>query len=156
MQLREIEERDNAQVESLIRTCLIEFGADKPGTAWADPALGDFYRLYHQDGAKYWVVEKNNKVIAGCGIGPVKGFPAICELQKMYALPEARGTGAALRLLDVCLAFAQLHYEQCYLETLASMAAANKFYKKHGFVQLEQPLAGTEHFACDAWYMKAL
>jgi len=33
MLIREIEERDNEQVESLIRTCLIEFGADKPGCA---------------------------------------------------------------------------------------------------------------------------
>ena len=37
MLIREIEEKDNKQVEKLIRTCLIEFGANKPGTAWADP-----------------------------------------------------------------------------------------------------------------------
>jgi putative acetyltransferase len=38
--IREIEEMDNEQVESLIRTCLIEFGGNKPGCAWSDPNLG--------------------------------------------------------------------------------------------------------------------
>ena len=40
MIIREIEEKDNKDVENLIRTCLIEFGADKPGCAWTDPDLG--------------------------------------------------------------------------------------------------------------------
>ena len=31
MLIREIDEKDNKEVELLIRTCLIEFGADKPG-----------------------------------------------------------------------------------------------------------------------------
>ncbi len=157
MIIREIEEKDNQQVESVIRTCLIEFGADKPGTAWADPNLGDFYHLYQSEGSNYWVVEDhNNKIVAGCGIGPIQGWPAICELQKMYALEETRGTGIANDLLNVALEFAKQHYEKCYLETLSNMVAANKFYKKHGFIQLEKPLNATAHYACDAWYIKTL
>ena len=35
--IREIEEKDNAGVESLIRTCLLEFGGNREGTAWCDP-----------------------------------------------------------------------------------------------------------------------
>ena len=31
------------KVENLIRTCLIECGADKPGCAWSDPNLGSFF-----------------------------------------------------------------------------------------------------------------
>lgn len=33
---------------------------------------------------------------------------------------------------------------------------ANKFYKKHGFIQLDKPLIETEHYACDVWYIKRL
>ena len=33
MLIREIQEKDNKAVENLIRTCLIEFGANKPGCA---------------------------------------------------------------------------------------------------------------------------
>ncbi|WP_068781328.1 GNAT family N-acetyltransferase [Paenibacillus sp. GM2] len=153
MLIREIEETDNKQVEQLIRTCLIEFGANKPGTAWADPNLGDFYHLYSTEGCKYWVVELDDRIVAGCGIGPVVGFPEVCELQKMYALQEARGTGAASHLLETALDFAKHHYKQCYLETLSNMIAANKFYAKKGFKQLDKPLNATEHFACDAWYI---
>lgn len=154
--LREIEQRDNHQVEQLIRTCLIEFGANKSGTAWADPNLGNFYELYQQPYSKYWVVEQNNNIIAGCGIGPVEGFPQVCELQKMYALNEARGSGIANELLQTALAFAKQHYEKCYLETLSNMTAANKFYQKHGFAAMDKPLQESEHYACDMWYIKKL
>lgn len=156
MFIREIEEKDNQEVESLIRSCLIEFEANKTGTAWADPNLGDFYHLYQREGSRYWVVEDNSTIVAGCGIGPLEGFPHICELQKMYALKEARGTGISYDLLRISLDFAKDYYEQCYLETLSNMVAANKFYIKNGFIPLEAPLSATEHFACDAWYMKAL
>ncbi|MGN7166440.1 GNAT family N-acetyltransferase [Paenibacillus cellulositrophicus] len=156
MIIREIEEKDNKPVEQLIRTCLIEFGANKPGTAWADPDLGNFYHVYRPEGSKYWVAEDEGRIAAGCGIGPVPGFPHICELQKMYAYQETRGTGIAAELLRVALDFAKEHYEQCYLETFHNMTAANKFYLKHGFVPMDKPLSATEHFACDAWYIKTL
>jgi len=156
MVIREIEERDNEQVESLIRTCLIEFGANKPGCAWEDPNLGCFYQVYQNEKSKYWVVEDNNKIVAGCGIGPLSNAENICELQKMYSLKEVRGTGIANELLRISLEFAKKHYEKCYLETFANMVAANKFYNKHKFIQLEKPVVETEHYACDVWYIKTL
>lgn len=156
MLIREIEERDNEQVEALIRTCLIEFGANKPGCAWTDPNLGCFYQVYQEDKSKYWVVEKDGNIVAGCGIGSVDKKNDACELQKMYSLKEVRGTGIAEQLLNLSLEFAKKHYKQCYLETFENMVAANKFYKKHGFTQLDKPLVETEHYACDVWYIKTL
>jgi len=156
MLIREIQEKDNKQVESLIRTCLIEFGGDKPGCAWSDPNLGCFYQVYQNENSKYWVVEDNNKIVAGCGIGPLMGVENICELQKMYSLKEVRGTGIANRLIKISLEFAKKQYKKCYLETFCDMVAANKFYKKNGFIQLDNPLIDTEHYACDVWYIKLL
>lgn len=156
MIIREIEEKDNEQVESLIRTCLIEFGADKPGCAWSDPNLGCFYEVYKNEKSKYWVVEEKGEIVAGCGIGPVDGVEDVCELQKMYSLKEARGSGIASELLKISLEFAKKYYKQCYLETFSNMVAANKFYKKNGFIQLDKPLVETEHYACDVWYIKSL
>lgn len=156
MEIREIQEKDNQQVESLIRTCLIEFGADKPGCAWSDPNLGSFSEVYKDEKSNYWVVEKNGKIIAGCGIGPVAGVANVCELQKMYAFKEVRGSGLASELLAISLAFAKKHYQECYLETFSKMVAANKFYRKKGFAQLDKPLVETEHYACDRWYIKSL
>lgn len=156
MIIRKIEQKDNKYVETLIRTCLIEFGADKPGCAWSDPDLGRFYDVYQNEGCIYYVVEDNNKIVAGCGIGPVIGLDNICELQKMYAYKEYRGTGIAQKLLELCLDFAKNQYKKCYLETFSNMTAANNFYKKSGFIRLDKPIIETEHYACDVWYIKEL
>ncbi|MBM7567112.1 GNAT family N-acetyltransferase [Paenibacillus sacheonensis] len=156
MIIREIQPRDDAAVERIIRSCLIEFGANRAGLAWEDESLSHLSAFYATEECNYWVVEEEGAVVGGCGIAPFAESGEICELQKMYLLPHARGTGAAAQLLAVALAFAGRHYRHCYLETLTAMAAANRFYVKHGFVQLEAPLAGSEHFACDAWYMKDL
>ncbi|WP_281255128.1 hypothetical protein [Paenibacillus herberti] len=36
------------------------------------------------------------------------------------------------------------------------MVAAARFYEKNGFQPLDAPLAGSEHYACDAWYIMKL
>ncbi|MGL5380133.1 GNAT family N-acetyltransferase [Clostridium sp.] len=156
MIIREIEKRDNKEVENLIRTCLIEYKANKPGCAWSDPNLGNFFELYQPENSKYWVVEQDNKIVAGCGIGPLVGMDNVCELQKMYAFKEVRGSGIATKLLEISLDFAKQHYNQCYLETFANMERANSFYSKHGFTKLDKPIIDTEHYACDMWYIKEL
>ena len=48
--IREIEKRDNAAVEQIIRSCLIEFGGNREGTAWCDPDLGRFSEIYNNEG----------------------------------------------------------------------------------------------------------
>ncbi|MDK8179980.1 GNAT family N-acetyltransferase [Paenibacillus sp. UMB4589-SE434] len=154
MHIRILEERDNQHIESIIRTCLKEFGGDREGLAWADPQLGSLSMVYQKDHSRYWVVEYNGKIVGGCGIGPVDDMEGVCELQKMYCLPEARGTGIAHKLMVTALDFASKHYKQCYIETLSNMEAANQFYKKYDFVALERPLGNTGHFSCDVWYLK--
>jgi putative acetyltransferase len=156
MVLREIQEKDNEQVELLIRTCLIEFGANKPGCAWDDENLGSFYQVYQNEKSKYWVVEDNGKIVAGCGIGPLENAEDVCELQKMYSYKEVRGTGIANELLEMSLEFAKKYYKKCYLETFANMTGAIKFYEKNGFTKLEKPIVETEHYACDVWCIKTL
>lgn len=154
MKIRLIEEKDNQEVEDLIRTCLIEFHADKPGCAWEDPDLGCFYQIYQPQNRQYLVVEKDGHIVGGCGIGPVEGFDGVCELQKMYCYQNIRGCGIAQKLLDLSLKFAKKYYQKCYLETFDHMFAANKFYLKNGFQLLEQPLIQGPHYACDRWYIK--
>lgn len=153
--IREIEEKDNKQVEHIIRTCLIEFGGNREGTAWCDPNLGIFSEVYNKPRHKYWVVENEDGiVVGGAGIGALT--EDVCELQKMYCLEEARGTGAAHELMKLCLDFAKNYYKKCYIETFGNMTAANKFYKKYEFQQLNKPFLETEHFSCDVWYIKDL
>lgn len=154
--IREIEPRDNRAVEAVIRACLIEFGANHEGTAWADPDLGRFSEIYNGPGRCYWVAEdKTGEIVGGVGIGPLDA-EGLCELQKMYCLPHARGTGLAKELMAIALAYARQFYTRCYLETLDNMTAAQKFYEKHGFVRTYQQIVETDHFACEVKYIKDL
>lgn len=155
--IREIEAKDNKEIENVIRICLIEFGANHEGTAWADPNLGRFSEIYNTEGNKYWIAEnEEGKIVGGVGIGKLNGIDDVCELQKMYCLPETRGTGISHKLMDIALEYAKKYYSRCYLETLSNMIAAQKFYEKYGFVRVDEPIVKTEHFACDVRYIKEL
>ena len=137
--IREIEEKDNKEVENVIRACLIEFGANHEGTAWTDPNLGRFSEIYNTDGNKYLVaIDENRKIVGGVGIGKLDGIEDVCELQKMYCLPETRGTGISHKLMDMALEYAKKYYSKYYLETLSNMIAAQRFYEKYGFVKVDE------------------
>lgn len=152
--IREIEERDDSAVEGVIRACLIEYGGNREGTAWCDPDLCRFSQVYCDETNKYWVAEDcEGKIIGGVGIGG-KGFPdGVCELQKMYCLPEARGLGLGLCLMDTAINYARKYYKVCFLETLENMTRAQRFYEKYGFQRTEERVAETEHFACGVRYL---
>lgn len=152
--IREVCTEDNKKIERVIRSCLMEFGAAHEGTAWTDPDLGRFSEIYNSPGNAYWVAEDGDgEVVAGVGIGRLSGADGVCELQKMYCLPQARGTGVAHRLIDVALSYARQYYKQCYLETLENMVAAQKLYESYGFRRVHEPVVRTEHFRCDVRYI---
>ncbi|MBQ9116985.1 MAG: GNAT family N-acetyltransferase [Clostridia bacterium] len=156
-QIKEIEKKYNGAIEAVIRSCLIEFGANHEGTAWADPDLGRFSEIYNTEGNSYWVaLDERGKVVGGVGIGRLEGAQGVCELQKMYCLPEARGTGISHKLMDIALAYAARFYDRCYLETLDNMIAAQRFYEKYGFTRIYEPIVKTEHYACEVKYIRSL
>lgn len=153
--IRPIEKRDNSAVEAVIRSCLMEFGANHEGTAWAEPDLGRFSEIYCTPGNRYWVAEdETGKIVGGTGIGRLTD--AVCELQKMYCLPQARSTGLAGQLMELALDYARQFYTQCYLETLDNMTAAQRFYEKHGFTRTDIAPVQTAHFACEVKYIRKL
>jgi len=153
--IREIQEQDNAAIASVIRAVLIEMEVPKVGSAYADPSLDYMYQHYQQDQGKYYVVELNGEILAGGGFGILPGAPKeVCELQKMYLLPQTRGLGLGQKLIERCIVDAKaLGYTQCYLETLPNMLAAQSLYKKMGFVYIDQPMGCTGHNACPVWML---
>ena len=75
----------------------------------------------------------------------------VCELQRMYLAPMARGRGVGRLLLRACLDTAQsFGYRQCYLETAASLHQANHLYESAGFRRISEPPGRSDHLACDA------
>lgn len=151
---RPIEAADDAAVASIIRTVMPEFGAQGPGFAINDPEVDWMSRAYAGPRAAYFVVERAGRVLGGGGIAPLAGGDGtVCELRKMYFLPELRGAGLGAALVRHCLATARaIGYRSCYLETLGGMHAAIALYEKLGFERLAQPLGSTGHFACDRYY----
>lgn len=154
MKLRKIEKRDNQVVGEIVQTSLKVHGLDLPKTAYYDPYLFELYDYYQQEAAEYWVVEEKGRVVGGAGIGPFDIDLGICELQKLYLLKEAQGKGYSKLLIEKALEFAKEHYDNCYIETFASLKVANLLYIKYGFKPLEKPLDKTEHGACDTWFLK--
>jgi len=160
MNIRPIRPEDDPFVEKIIRDCLIEFGADRPGFAWQDPELAALSHAYRSEGSAYFVAEINGAVVGGSGIAPLQGVEGTCELQKMYLEPSVRGIkdegelSVADHLMERCLDFAKNNYAACYLETFRTMERAIRFYQKKGFLPLEKPLGNTGHGSCDHWFVK--
>ena len=100
------------------------------------------------------VEDEAGEIVGGVGIGDLPGAPGVCELQKMYLLPEARGKGLAQELMGMALEFAQIYYDACYLETISNMIAAHRLYERYGFELIPEKLGDTPHNACDVFYLK--
>jgi putative acetyltransferase len=156
--IRKVERADNPQVARIIRTVMPEFGASGQGFAIHDKEVDDIFRSYSHSRAAYFVCEHNGKIVGGGGVAPLEGGDFdICELKKMYFLPEGRGKGLGERVLKACLEAAKsIGFRRCYLETFNTMEGAMKLYERNGFTKVSGPLGNTGHFACDTFYLKEL
>src|SRR5688572_21867840 len=153
--IRKISPQDNPAITNIIRTVMPEFGAGGKGFAIHDKEVDDMYSAYSSGHAAYFVCEENGKVLGGGGVAQLQGGPEdICELRKMYFLPEGRGKGLGRRLLTTCLEAArQMGYQNCYIETFHTMKDAMRLYEKNGFKKIPGPIGSTGHSTCDAFYL---
>ena len=156
--IRVIARPDNVAISQVIRTVMPEFNAVGPGYAINDPEVDDMYSAYQGPRARYFVVEKAGTVLGGGGFAALKGaLPGVCEVQKMYLYPAARGHGVGNLLLTKILKEAKASgFTFCYLETLASMTSAVALYLKAGFKALSGAMGHTGHHGCNAWYGRDL
>ncbi|WP_422105002.1 GNAT family N-acetyltransferase [Winogradskyella sp.] len=156
--IREIEQKDDPKIAKAIRSVLIEMGVPKVGTAYEDAALDCMTETYDQVRKIYFVVAKGDRIIGGAGISPLDNYEGnVCELQKMYFMPEARGKGLGSEMMQKCLVFAkEAGFDQCYLETMPYMDDARKLYKKVGFEFIDEPMGDTGHYSCSVWMLKDL
>ncbi len=153
--IRKIEPRDDARVAQIIRTVMPEFGATGDGFAINDPEVDWMSRAYSEPRCSYFVIEQDGEVAGGAGVAPlIDGDEDVCELRKMYFLPELRGHGAGAAMMQMCLEAARAHgFRRCYLETLRGMDAAMKLYERSGFRRLPGPMGATGHGGCNAFYL---
>lgn len=153
-----IQKSDNQTIAKVIRDVLIEHNVPKVGTAYADASLDCMFETYNQPKRCYFILKKEGKIIGGAGINILENADkSICELQKMYFLSEARGSGNGSLMMEKCLETAKsFGYKQCYLETMPYMKDAQKLYLKFGFQYIDKPLGNTGHTSCPVWMLKDL
>lgn len=157
-QMRPIEEADNPQVCRIIHDVMTEFGAVGAGYSINDPEVAQMFQAYNDSRSRFYVITSDDEILGCGGIAPlIDGGEHVCELRKMYFLPQLRGTGMGSKLIRECLHQAkELGFTQCYLETLESMHAARTLYRKFGFSSIDHPMGNTGHHACNQWMIKNL
>tara|TARA_Y100001956_G_scaffold1729_1_gene1997 strand:+ start:272 stop:757 length:486 start_codon:yes stop_codon:yes gene_type:complete len=150
-------ENDN-EICSIIKAVGAEFGAVGEGFGPSDPEVEAMSQYYTLDkNSLYLVATLDGKIVGGCGLAPFQGSKSVCELKKLFLLPESRGFGIGVQLSQQCLTFAKEQgFTSCYLDTLSSMKSAISLYEKLGFDHLPAPLEGTEHGGCDVWMLKQI
>ena len=156
--IRPIGPEDNEGIAAIIRRVLKEFGADRPGTVYFDPATDLLYESFTIEKSFYFIAECEGKIVGGSGVYPTSGLPEdCCELVKLYLLPEMRGQGFGLMLMEKCFQKAiDFGYRSIYLETMPELSSAIGLYKKSGFTYLAGPMGNSGHYGCALWMIKKL
>jgi N-acetylglutamate synthase-like GNAT family acetyltransferase len=114
-----------------------EFGIDI--TAAQQPDLHDVQGFYRRGCGEFWVAVVDGRVvgtIALLDIGERQG-----ALRKMFVHREFRGAaaGTASRLLEALVGHAEgAGLRELYLGTTEQFAAAHRFYRRHGFSEIDR------------------
>ncbi len=153
VEIRKIQPADNEAIGAIIKQVMTEFGADPKTTVLGDPSINSMYENYQVRNTVYYIAELNGRIVGGCGIKKLDGSEeGICELQRMFLLPEARGKKIGKRMLELCISKAEeFGYKKIYLESLTQMEAARMLYSKNGFKQIDSPMGKTGHGGCNVW-----
>lgn len=116
-----------------------------------DGADHDFYHQFNKiDNLNYCIVAYSNDMPVGCGA--IKPFDAqAVEVKRMYVLPEHRGKGIAVNILQNLEHWVtELQYKKCVLETGLKQPEAIALYKKSGYQITENygQYVGIENSVC--------
>ncbi len=152
---REVMERDNVILASMIRKVFTEHDAPQAGTVYSDPTTDKLYQLFRTPASVLWVAEIDQIPLGCCGIYPTIGLDPDCvELVKFYLAKESRGSGIGKALMQRCIVSARKHgYNKLYLESMPHFSKAVSIYTRLGFRRLSKPLGNSGHTTCNIWML---
>lgn len=93
---------------------------------------------YYNNTYNFWyAVNDEGKIIGSIGLKRIDGECG--EVKKFFVVPQYRGKGTAQKLMDVLLKAAVKHnFNTLFLGTVNKLKAAQRFYEKRGFVQIDK------------------
>jgi len=143
--IREAAPADVPAVVGIVRGVLGEFEIPVEESAVADELGKVVAPEAGVDGGRLWVLVDRDAVVGCAAITPVRD--GICELKRMYLLPERRGEGLGRKALEHALAYARERgFERVELETHTRMEKARAMYHRAGF---QKQCSAMRNCGCD-------
>lgn len=100
-----------------------------------DKEMARFPGEYTPPGGALLLALLDNTPVGCVGLRPIDSI--CCEMKRLYVKEQFRGSSAGRTLVEKIIDTArQLNYSAIRLDTLPSMAQANRLYKKFGFAQI--------------------
>jgi N-acetylglutamate synthase-like GNAT family acetyltransferase len=126
MIIRKYKEKDKEQVRDLISNVLTELFGKTIIKKWEN--LSDY--------TIFIVAEDNNKLIGTIALKNMGESTG--KLKRMYTIKEYRNRGIGQKMFDKVVKFAKKNnFKRIVLSTEKRLVAANNFYRKNGFKEIE-------------------
>ena len=122
---------EEARILDLVSTVLADYGLIVSPEE-TDKDISDLDRYYFENNGWFAVIDDGVRIIGSYGIFRISN--RVCELRKMYLLPEFQGRGLGRSMMEDALKQArELGYAEMVLETNTLLDKAIHLYSKFGF-----------------------
>jgi ribosomal protein S18 acetylase RimI-like enzyme len=110
-----------------------------------DEELADFPGKYREPEGVFLVAKEGHTVVGCVGLRRIE--PGICEMKRLFVVDSCKGRGLGDALVREIIRYARNKgYAKMRLDTLSTMDAAQRLYRRHGFVEIPRytvnPLPG--------------
>lgn len=100
------------------------------------PDLYNIPEVYQKGKGNFWVATENGHVVGTIALREMQNERG--DLWRFYVRKDLRRMGIGKKLFSALLEFAkENNYKEIFLSTQQEQAAANKFYTKNGFKEVE-------------------
>ena len=143
--------RDTSEVRALFQEYADGLGVDL-GFQGFDAEVAELPGKYAAPDGRLLLAWHGDEAVGCIAMRRIDG--EVCEMKRLYVRPQARGESLGRRLVErLCDEARRAGYARICLDTLASMASAQRLYEAMGFKSIDpyvyNPLPGTRFLSLD-------